>query len=327
MDTYPLERMFGMFSLHSGLFLIGAGASAGWAPLGKVFWSGPQWEYVSKFNSIPVHPSPREPLTQRMIDFSDPNAGEPVPGRHIRQGREDLLIDAIRRRMPNGYARAKLMHSLAKPRYLVQTEGRITDSYRVFRAFAPSVVADYNHDGLAQEFGGNNHQVVEMHGAIDALYGSPETARWVTKLMEFDISLPSDDLIMGLPEVWTDLALHRRLKNVLSCVPRYVAIIGYSFAQMGESYDDAVSLACFVQKFKHYPGPIFVIAPEPTSLCEMLSEALQIRTVFSVSRYWNVLAHAYLECIRQHKNYPSVNYAHELFCDQFGINQVFPVSA
>lgn len=327
MDTYPLERMFGMFGVHSGLFLIGAGASAGLAPLGQAFWSAPLSKYLSEFKSIPAHPSPREPLTQRMIDFSYPNAGKSVSGLHICQSREDLLNHAIRQGMPNGYARATLMHLLAKPRYLAQTEGRITDSYRVFRAFAPSVVADYNHDGLARAFGGKDHHIVEMHGAIDVLYGSPETARWVNQLMEFDISLPSDDLIMGRREVCTDLALYHRLKNVLSYTPRYVAIIGYSFAQMDESYDDAVSLACFVEKFKHYPGPIFVIAPDPSSLCEMLSEALQIRTVVPVSRYWNVLAHAYLECIRQRKNYPSVNYAHELLLDQFGINQVFPVSS
>lgn len=275
---------------HSGLFLVGAGASAGWSPLGQAFWSGSQWEYIRKANSIPVHAPLHQPLTQRMIDFSD---------HQIRQSGGDLLNEAIRRRMPNGFARANLMHSLAKPRYLVQTEGRVTDSYRVFNTFAPSVIADYNHDGLAQEFCGKQHAIVEMHGAIDPSYGSPETGRWVSRIMDFDVALPPDDLIMGIPETWTDLALYQRLTNVLSCSPRYVAIIGYSFAQMGENYDDAVSLACFIQKFKHYTGTIFVIGPEPESLSEMLSEVLQIRTIFPIARYWNVLSHAYLVSLNQ----------------------------
>ena len=126
-----------------------------------------------------------------------------------------------------------------------------------------------------------------MHGTIHPLYGSPEFGAWISRLREFDIALPPDDLVMGLPESWTDTRLYRRLSWVMSKAPQHVAIIGYSFAQMGSGYDDAVTMACFVHRFRHYPGAIFVVSPDPTQLCEMLSDALEIKTVYPIKRYWN----------------------------------------
>lgn len=158
-----------------------------------------------------------------------------------------------------------MKHVLARARYLARTEGTVTDSYRIFRAFHASVIADYNHDGLAREFCGPKHEIVEMHGTIHPDYGSPEFGAWISGLREFDIALPPDNLVMGLPESWTDARLYRRLSWVMSKTPQHVVIIGYSFAQMGSGYDDAVTLACFVQRFKHYLGAILVVSPDAAS--------------------------------------------------------------
>lgn len=48
-------------------------------------------------------------------------------------------------RLPNGAARLHVMHELVKER----GENVATDSYAVFRAFHPSVILNYNHDGFA----------------------------------------------------------------------------------------------------------------------------------------------------------------------------------
>ncbi len=137
--------------------------------------------------------------------------------------------------------------------------------------------------------------------------------------------VPPDDLVMGVPESWTDADLYRRLSWIMSKAPRHVTIIGYSFAQMGNGYDDSVTLACFVQKFKNFRGTILVISPEPTQLCEMLSDALEIKTVYPIKRYWNLLAHAYLETQRNPERFPSLDYAHGFLFDQYGSDQVFPI--
>jgi hypothetical protein len=206
-----------------------------------------------------------------------------------------------------------------------ELEGTVTDSYRVFRAFYPSVIADYNHDGLAREFCGPNHAIVEMHGAIHPAYGAPEVGACISSLRELDITLPPDNLVMGLPESWADAHLYRRLSWIMSKAPHHVVIIGYSFAQMGSSYDDAVTLACFVQRFKHYPGAIYVISPDPVDLCEMLSNALEIKTIFPIKNYWNVLAHAYLEILHDSKRFNSLEYATGCIIDRYGSDAKFPI--
>jgi hypothetical protein len=161
-------------------------------------------------------------------------------------------------------------------------------------------------------------------GALDSLLKG-RSKSLLSGLREFDIMLPPDDLVMGLPESWTDTRLFRRLSWVLSKAPRHVAIIGYGFARMGSGYDDAVTRACFIQRFKQYRGPIFVVSPDPTQLCEMLADALETKTVFPIKRFWNVLAHGYLESLRDPDKFRSLDHAHEALFDRYGSGTAFPI--
>jgi len=130
---------------------------------------------------------------------------------------------------------------------------------------------------------------------------------------------------MGLPESWGDKRLVRRLSWVMGRNPQYVVIIGYSFAQFGSGYDDSVSLAYFIEKFKSYRGPIFVVSPDPGQLCEMLSDALKIKSVYPIKRYWNILAHAFVESLRLAHRFPSLDYASGALYDRFGSGRTFPI--
>ncbi len=325
-DVPTLEHMFARLRKRMGLFVIGAGASAGSSPVGRDFWRRSPLDYLRDLRSFPAVITPREPLTQRMIDHSGIDVGDIFSGREFRPGFDEYLIREILKRLPDAFAREQLKHVLARTKYLAQTEGAVTDSYRVFQAFWPSIIADYNHDGLAREFCGAQHAITEMHGAIHPLYGSPESGARISALREFDLVLPHDDLIMGLPESWTDVRLYRRLSWVLNRAPQHVAIIGYSFAQMGNRYDDAVTLTCFIHRFKHYPGAIFVIGPDPGQLCEMLADALKIKTVYPIKRYWNVLAHAYLVSQQEPGKFRSLDHAHGFLYDQHGSGLAFPLS-
>jgi hypothetical protein len=317
--------MFTRLRTRMGLFIVGAGASAGSSPLGREFWRVAPLNYLRAVPSFSPIETPRAPLTQRMIDYSKIEMEDIFPGRELRVGTDEYPFREILKHLPNQFAREQLKHGLARPRHSARTEGTITDSYRVFRAFHASVIADYNHDGLAREFCGTMHAIVEMHGAIHPDYGSPQSSAGISSLREFDIALPSDGLIMGLPESWTDAGLYRRLSWVMSTEPRHIAIIGYSFAQMGSDYDDAVTLACFVQRFKHYLGAILVVDPDPEPLCAKLSDAIEINTVYPIKRYWNVLAHAYLETQRDSDKFRSLDHAYGFLYDRHGSGQAFPI--
>jgi hypothetical protein len=305
--------------------MVGAGASAGSAPLGREFWIESPRSYLRDLLSFPATVTPRSPLTQRMIDYCGIEIEDIFPGICFRPGTDEFPIRAFLKRLPNGFAREQLKHVLARARYLARTEGTVTNSYRVFRTFHPSVIADYNHDGLSQEFCGANHAIVGMHGTIHPVYGSPEFAEWISDLREYDIALPHDGLIMGLSESWADDHLRRRLSWVMSRAVEHVTIIGYSFAQIGKGYDDAVTLAYFVHRFRGFRGPIFVISPDPSRLCEMLSDALKIKTVYPVKRYWNVLAHGYLESLRNPDKFRSLDHAHGSLYDRHGSGKAFPI--
>ena len=324
-DLPTLECIFTHLRSRMGLFVVGAGASAGLSPLGRDFWRESPLDYLRDLGSFPAIETPRSPLTQRMIDHSAIEIEDIFPGGVSGLSADEYPFREILKRLPDGFARGNLKHVLARARYLARTEGTATDNYRVFRTFHASIIADYNHDGLAQEFCGAMHAVVEMHGTIHPAYGSPEFGARISRLREFDTALPPDDLVMGLPESWTDARLYRRLSWVMNKAPQHVAIIGYSFAQMGNGYDDAVTLACFVQRFKHYPGAILVVSPDPTQLYEMLSDALEIKTVYPIKRYWNVLAHAYLETRRDPDKFRSLDHAHGFLYDRYGGDLAFPL--
>lgn len=308
------------------MFFVGAGASAGYSPLGNEFWRASPLDFIRNVSAISAVPASQGPLTQRLIKCSAFELSDIFPDREFRGNASEFPIRDILRRLPDGFAREYLKHRLSISSYLARTEGIVTDSYMAFRTFCPSIIANYNHDGLAQEFCGAQHAIVEMHGTINPVYGAPEVGALISSLRELDITLTSDDLIMGLPESWADIRLYQRLALVMNLSPQHVAIIGYSFAQMGKSYDDAVTLACFVQRFKHYPGTILVLSPDPSELCEMLSDALEIRTVYPIKRYWNVLAHAYLETLRNPNKFRSLDHAYSFLYDQYGSSQVFPIT-
>ncbi|WP_148287956.1 hypothetical protein [Rhodopseudomonas sp. B29] len=323
LDTLTLERIFCRLRTRMGLFIVGAGASAGSSPLGADFWRGPPLDYLRNTGSFPAIVTPRNLLTQRLISYSGIEIEEIFPGRIIHPGTDQYPFRELVERLPDAFAREYLKYSLAQAKYFARRDRFIPDSYLVFRMFYSSVIADYNHDGLAREFCGKAHEIVEMHGKVHANYGLPESGALISSLREFDIPLPPDDLIMGVPESWFDKQLRQKLSWVMGKAPQHVVIIGYSFAQMGSGYDDEVTREFFIQKFRHYPGAILVINPDPTQLCEMLSDELKINTVYPIKQYWNVLAHAYLETLRCKDKFRSLEHAYGFLYDRHGSDQAF----
>ena len=180
-----LEFLFRQYRSYSGLYVLGAGTSAGTAPLGRAFWTASSLDFLRNLGgfsaSIPVHSE----LTQRIIDgSSDLSLSEIFPGREFRFQDQRSLYQEILERLPNYFARTHLKHLLAKANFY----GRQSESYRIFRCFRPSLIANYNHDGLAARLAAAGHRVVEMHGSVERGYGSPQVAQFLEQAREYHLA-------------------------------------------------------------------------------------------------------------------------------------------
>lgn len=322
------EYLLRQFQTYRGLYILGAGVSAGAAPLGDAFWTAAPLDYLCNLGSfsadIPVHSE----LTQRMIDISRRHILE---SRDIRIGNEYPLIRLeILQRMPDYYARLRLKYCLSKFRF----SGRQIDSYRIFQTFHRSVIMNYNHDGLAKDCLGNFHNVLDMHGTIDHIYGSPRMYEIIEDVRDYDLPEIHDGIIIGVPESYFDPYLAHQLLKVAREVsifpPNFLAIIGYSFAQNERGYDDQVSLDCFLHTHRNFHENIYVIGPKSDgkldTLKDLIADGLKSNNVFRICAYWNALSHAYMIALRIQRGRKSLSYIHDQILDTFGSEAIFPIS-
>jgi len=162
-------------------------------------------------------------------------------------------------RMPNHYARIHLKSLLARAVH----DNRRCDNYQVFRYFASSILANYNHDGLAGRFCGPQHRILDMHGVVHPGYGSPEMMDFIGIASEYHVADAPDDILMGEPEDFDSAALERKLDIVVKSDPTFIAVIGYTFAKNPKvpAFDDWVSLCRLSERFRRFRGNVYVIAP------------------------------------------------------------------
>jgi hypothetical protein len=226
--------------------------------------------------------------------------------------------------MPDAFVREYLKNSLGRFR----SSARRTDSYHVFRFFQPSLIANYNHDGLAAKYCRPRHRVIDMHGTVGHHYGSPEMEHWLDVLREYDLSLPPDDLIMVEREPSENPILRARLEARLceagKFSPAFVCIIGYTFARTDAGHDDWVSLDFILHRFRRFRGAVYVLDRSPGELHELLASAFAEAHVVGVACLWNVLAHAFTEEMLNRTHWPSLNDTYREILDRFGAYEIFP---
>ncbi|MGO9995804.1 MAG: hypothetical protein ACLPTF_25280 [Steroidobacteraceae bacterium] len=310
-----LEFILRQFRSYPGLYVLGAGTSAGTAPLGRAFWTASSLDFLRNLGgfsvSIPVHSE----LTRRIIDgSSNLSLSEIFPGRAFRFEDEKSFYLEILERLPDYFARTYLKHLLAKANFSRQQ----SDSYRIFHCFRPSLIANYNHDGLATRLAAAGHRVVEMHGSVERGYGSPEMAKFLEQVREYHLTDVEDGLVMGVPESYLDLKLARNLQIIGAFSPAFIAIIGYSFARYKDGHDDQVSLDYFKMRFQGFPGNIYIVDPAPECLQETLADAIRSRNVFPIRAYWNVLAHVFMGMVHEPISRKSLSYLHQRILDRYG---------
>ena len=157
---------------------------------------------------------------------------------------------------------------------------------------------NYNHDGLATDLLRDIHRVIPVHGTVEAWIGSPEAREFIlTAGVDYGLAISTDRLLMLEPESYCDADLERRLSAMVRVKPEFVAIIGYTFARTNCGHDDAVSLDCFVDHYREFRGPVFVVDPAPEPLQELLAQRLRVAHVVGLPVRWNLLAHAFLKAL------------------------------
>jgi len=254
------EFLLWLFRARRGLFILGAGASAGGSGtagevrFGQDFLIGPALDYV-RGGSFPVSlPVPSE-SSRKIINVA---RGVPLsrvfPDRIIRPGTDEFPYQELVERMPDGFARLYMKHDLSRVRF----SGRPRDNYTAFRLFYPATLMNYNLDGLATEFCGDVHHVLPPHGTIPKGYGSPDVTRLLPNVRDYDLQLGPDGLVMSVPESSDDVNLWRCLDMMAACSPQFIAIIGYTFGRNSNGHDNWISLERFKRAFRSFAGNIFV---------------------------------------------------------------------
>jgi hypothetical protein len=319
MSVLSFESILQNFRYRRGLYLLGAGSSAGLAPIGHGLYriaALDWWRNGGGFSpDIPVH----SPLVQKIIESQIDCPQEEIWGRPIRIGTEPFPAREMLQQLPNGAARLHVMHELLKKRH----ENEATDSYGVFRAFHPSIILNYNHDGFAVAQCGDKHWVIDIHGSIEPWYGSPDVKELIGRVREFDVSIPTGDLIMCERETRDNVTLLRRLAAAAAVMPDFVAIIGYSFARVPDGHDDCVSFDWFRHKFRGFNGPIFVIDPHPEELASEIADAIKSPHVFDVTALWNHLSHAFVMHMEGCGDAKSIYADHEKLRWRYGDQHTF----
>jgi hypothetical protein len=317
------EWLLRQWRSETGLYLLGAGASSGIAPLGRAFWTTAPLDFLRSLTSFSAEIPNHSLLTLRMIENSSGiTISDIYPGREIRAGSWEYPIREILQRIPNFYDRIWLKHLLSKPNFAALQN----DNYGVFNFFRPSLIANYNHEGLATRLcGQRRHRILEMHGSVGREFGSPDLESFINQVREYHLPEVLDGIVMGVPESCADQALALNLLTIGRFNPRFIAIIGYSFAKTANGYDDDVSVAYFEQRYREFQGNIYVIDPQPEHLREMLSERLMSKNIVEVRARWNVLAHAFAITVRRPSARRSINYAYQHLLDAYGSNTAFPL--
>jgi hypothetical protein len=160
------ESILREFQTRQGLYILGAGASAGEAPFGKSFMVGPAFDYVGNSRAFPDTIPIQSELNQRIIRAAcSTPISRVLSGQGIRPGSMDFYL---LQRLPNFHARLFLKHDLSTARFLK----RRSHSYQIFQFFHPSLLLNYNLDGLATDLCSNFHRVIDVHGTIQHEYGS-----------------------------------------------------------------------------------------------------------------------------------------------------------
>ena len=259
-------------------YVLGAGASYGLIPITQDM----RRIIGADFHSVGVYettPAPHSALFERVIGTICP---------HERDIRKVLLTH-----MPPGALDLLAQRALWRP-----SNGIVPPQYAVFEVVgSPATLCNFNLDGLASTHCGHRHFVLEMHGRIDSLrFERTSYEKLLEATVAYGIRLPHlTPKLMPQPEPENIILQpeYARAKELFRYAPAMI-ILGYSFGQRNEGFDDQYSFEYFVSLLKFNSRPIFVVSPTPHDLAELLRDRLSSRHVFGISLRWELFSGAVL---------------------------------
>jgi hypothetical protein len=180
---------------------------------------------------------------------------------------------------------------------------------------SPSVVFNFNVDGLANRFC-KNHVVINAHGTLDPkVFHSKKWDEMIEICLTYHLEPPKiPDVLLPYKEP-IGITNKNQYKYARKFYPytKYVVIIGYSFGFNGSSFDDWESYLFFIGLFKKHEKPIIIISPSGADqIAYMLGEKLLRNNIYVISAYWNYLATAMIESRRMRVMYPHIKENHKI---------------
>jgi len=172
------ETILRHFRTRRGLYILGAGASVGHVRLSNGLLRAPALAYA-RGGSFSALVSKQSELTRKSVAAATGNnlktaLSHLFPDRVVRPGTAEFPLEEMLQLMPDLYTLQHMRHALAKPRFMDHQ----SDNYLAFRLFHPSVILNYNLDGLASHLC-RPHKVITPHGTIESWYGSPQMADYL----------------------------------------------------------------------------------------------------------------------------------------------------
>lgn len=316
------ETLLRHFRTRRGLYVLGAGTSAGHVPVSLGLLRGPALDYA-RGGSFPAAVPGQSELTRKSIATatgSNLSAALSLlfPDREVRPGTPQFPLEELLRRQSDGYTCLHIMHALAKPCFW-NTQ---SDNYLAFSLFYPSVILNYNLDGLASSLC-RSHKVITPHGTVNMGYGSPDMAKFLQVARGIDLTISPDDVTLCVSGSDTDWELRSMLWEAVERTPDFVAVIGYSFGRNRDAFDDHLSWRFFRRVFNNFQGNIYVIDPEPDDLSARISEVTRSNRVFGVPAYWNALAHAFMEVSGNQAGRRSLDHLYNQTIDTLGGKMIY----
>lgn len=305
MTLRHLPRLAHYFFKDSAVYILGAGASSEAVAFGPKLVG----KIASDFRmggSFPIELPQRDERTEKIISLNLRNNYELLSG-------DELWNELITRLSPS-FVKLNLFYHLANPAYL----NAAPYNYLIFNYFKNSTIVNYNLDGLASRYCQSKHNIIDVHGTVPSGYGSPDTKALLSLVQDYDLSLDiQGNHILFEKEKETDLFLQGQLMKTANAIEKckFVCIIGYSFAQSGNNFDDALSLDFISNSLLLQKKPLCILDPNPLYLREFFMDKLKTKSVFSFPVFWNILAEA---MVRNCNDLEHLDYHYSRLCDERG---------
>lgn len=277
-ERSQLRKLLWSMSQARTFYVLGAGVSYGLIPVTQQMRRIIEADYHA-IGIYPTEPAPQSQLFERMFGTISQHE----------QGIQKILLT----HMPLGALELLAQRALWRP-----SVGVVPTQYAVFDVIGfPATLCNFNLDGLASAYCSHRHNVLEMHGRIDAvLFERMNYGELLEATVAYGLAIPhiTPKLLPQVePDGITRWPAYFKARTLLGYA-QAIIILGYSFGQRSDGLDDRHSFEYLSSILRVSPRPIFVVSPTPHDLTGLLRETLSWRHVYGLELRWELFSSAVL---------------------------------